>query len=80
MGYSCPKCKGPFKSGPESTLIHSCKEDGLNYRITQDGGVVNGHNHPKSFLARDKSTSATKPDTAEQKKKGAKKEKKLDSD
>ena len=80
MGYSCPDCKGPFKPGPEGTLVHSCKKDGLNFRITQDGGPVPGHNHPQSFLVRDRSTSATKPDTAAQKKKDAKKEKKLESD
>ena len=80
MGYSCPKCKGPFKPGPDSTLIHACKKDGLNYRITNDGELVPGHNHPKSFLVRDRSTSATKPDTSASHKKDAKKPKKLQAD
>lgn len=67
MGIKCETCKRDYKPGPEGTLIHSCK-DGMNYRVTSDGKPVPGHNHPGSFLVRDKSTSATKPDTAEQKK------------
>jgi len=80
MGYSCPNCNGKFVPAPDGNLKHECKKVGLQYRITQEGKEVPGHNHPKTFLERDKSTSATKPDTAEQKKKGAKKDKKLDSD
>jgi len=68
MGFKCNNCKGDYKDGPDGTLVHSCKDTGMNYRVTRDGGIVAGHNHPTSFLIRDKSTSATKPDTAASKK------------
>ena len=68
MGIKCADCKGDYKSGPDGTLRHSCEETNLNYRVTQDGIAIPGHNHPGAFLIRDKSTSATKPDTAASKK------------
>lgn len=67
MGYSCPFCHKKYVKGPVTgTLIHECRAEGhaFNYRITIDGKLIPGHNHPGSTLIRDKSTSATKPDTA----------------
>ncbi len=74
MGLKCENCNGSYKPGPDGTLIHSCAKTSLNYRVTQDGKPIPGHNHPGSFVVRDKSTSATKPDTAESKKKTNEKE------
>ena len=67
MGYKCQACKEAYTPGPDGSLVHSCKKNDMNYRVNQEGGEVPGHNHPGSFLVRDKNTGATKPDTAAQK-------------
>jgi len=68
MGFKCAECNESYKDGPEGSLVHECKKGSLNYRVTRDGKPIAGHNHPTlSFVVRDKSTSATEPDTAESK-------------